>query len=182
MGKGLLLVDVQNEYFSNGKLTLPDIEPALHQIGRLLDHFRATGAPVLHLQHVSSDPEAPFAADSSGWELHERVRPEPGEAVIAKYFPNGFRQTWLLAALQQAQVSELVVAGAMTQNCVDSTVRSALDFGFLVSIAADACAAGALEWDGQPIAADQVHRTFLAALRNLATVAPTSELIAQTTS
>ncbi|MBC7953683.1 MAG: cysteine hydrolase [Rhodospirillaceae bacterium] len=178
MKKGLLLVDVQNEYVSNGKLALPDIEPALHQIGQLLDHFRAIGAPVLHLQHVSLDPEAPFAADSSGWELHERVRPELGEAVIAKYFPNGFRQTWLLSALQQAQVSELVVAGAMTQICIDSTVRSALDFGFQVSVAADACAAGALEWDGQPIEASQVQRTFLAALSKVATVAPTSELIA----
>lgn len=181
MKEGLLLVDVQNEYFPNGKLALPDIEPALHQIGQLLDHFRATGAPVLHLQHVSLDPEAPFAANSPGWELHERVRPELGEAVIAKYSPNGFSQSWLLAALQQAQVSELVVAGAMTQHCIDSTVRSALDFGFRVSVAADACAAGVVEWDGQAIAASQVHRTFLAALRNITTVVPTAELIARTT-
>jgi nicotinamidase-related amidase len=178
MTTALLLVDVQNEYFPNGRLPLPGMDAALQRIGRLLDHFRGIGAPVLHLQHTSPSPESPFLEGSAGWELHERVRPVPGEPVIAKHFPNGFRQSWLLASLQMAKASHLVVAGAMTQTCIDSTVRCAIDFGYPVSVAGDACAAGALEWDGRPIPADEVHRTFLAALATLATVAPTAELTA----
>jgi nicotinamidase-related amidase len=179
MARVLLLVDVQNEYFPGGGLELPAMKEASKNIAVLLNHFRDIGAPVLHLQHMSMSAEPGlFEPYSQGWELHEATAPRPGEATIPKYYPNGFRQTWLLAALQQRCASELVVAGAMTQACIDSTVRGATDYGFRCSVAADACAARALEFDGRSVSAADVQSAFLAALREYVTVASTAELIA----
>jgi hypothetical protein len=124
MARVLLLVDVQNEYFPGGGLELPAMEEASKNIAVLLNHFRDIAAPVLHLQHMSMSAEPGlFEPYSQGWELHEVTAPRPGEATIPKYYPNGFRQTWLLAALQQRCASELVVAGAMTQACIDHRAR-----------------------------------------------------------
>jgi nicotinamidase-related amidase len=180
MTKALLLIDVQKEYFSDGKLPLRGIDAALEPIETLIGWFRANYHPVLFAQHVAhdSDPEAPFAAFASGTELHDRVQPEPQEPVIVKSFPNAFVRTWLQATLQQHCVTELVIAGAMTQTCVDSTARGAVDFGYAVTIAGDACVAGPLEWEGKAIAAAQVQKTFLAALATLMSVSTVAEIIA----
>lgn len=179
MTKALLLIDVQKEYFSEGKLALPGMEAALEPIEALIADFRAGYLPVLFVQHVAldADPEAPFAAFATGTELHDRLQPELHDAVIAKSSPNAFVQSWLQARLQGQGVTELVIAGAMTQTCIDSTARGALDFGYPVTIASDACVAGALEWEGKAISAAQVQKTFLAALAALMAVKPVAEII-----
>lgn len=180
MTKALLLIDVQKEYFSGGKLALPGMEAALEPIEALISHFRAGKLPILFVQHVTldPDPDAAFAAYAIGTELHDRLPPEPEDAVITKSLPNAFVQSWLQARLQAQGVTELVIAGTMTQTCIDSTARGALDFGYPVTIASDACVAGALEWEGKAISAAQVQKTFLAALAALMPVKPVAEITA----
>lgn len=180
MTKALLLIDLQKEYFPEGKLALAGIEAVLEPAEALIGWFRANHYPVLFAQHVGRDPDpdAPFAAFAAGTELHDRLQPEPQDSVILKSFPNAFVQSWLQPALQARGVTELVIAGAMTQICVDSTARGALDFGYAVTIASDACVAGALEWEGKPITAPQVQKTFLAALATLTPVKKVAEIIA----
>ncbi len=180
MTKALLLIDVQKEYFPDGKLALPGMEAALEQIEALIAHFRAGYQPIVFVQHVAldADSEAPFAAFATGTELHDRLQPEPHDALIAKSSPNAFVQSWLQARLQAQGVTELVIAGAMTQICIDSTARGARDFGYAVTVASDATAAGALEWEGKAISAAQVQKTFLAALATLMPVRTVAEITA----
>jgi nicotinamidase-related amidase len=53
----------------------------------------------------------------------------------------------------------------MTHMCVSSTVRAALDFGYMSTVAADACASRDLpDGSGGVVAADAVHRVALAEL------------------
>jgi len=52
----------------------------------------------------------------------------------------------------------------MTQTCVDSTTRAAKDFGFSCTVVGDACATKDLELNGQVIKAEEVQKSFLAAL------------------
>jgi len=56
---GLLLIDLQNDYFPGGKMELTDIMQAAEKARRLLDHFRNTNLPVCHVQHVSIDQRVP---------------------------------------------------------------------------------------------------------------------------
>lgn len=84
--------------------------------------------------------------------------------MIQKHYPNGFRETPLLEHLKQLGVDELVIAGMMTQMCIDTTTRAAADLGFQCSLAHDACATRAQSFGGVTVPAAQVQTAFLAAL------------------
>ena len=89
MKKGLILVDIQNDYFPGGSMELGGMEQAAHNAGLLLNAFRERALPVIHIQHVSMRPGATFfLPNTKGVEIHNSVAPQPGEAVIEKYFFN----------------------------------------------------------------------------------------------
>ena len=60
MPTALIIVDIQNDYFPGGRMTLHDIERAAENAARLLAHFRDTGQKTFHIQHTWEDPSAPF--------------------------------------------------------------------------------------------------------------------------
>ena len=53
----LILVDIQNDYFPGGKMTLEGVEPACANAARLLRHFRDKRLPVFHVRHLAVQPE-----------------------------------------------------------------------------------------------------------------------------
>lgn len=168
MNQALLIVDIQNDYFPGGAMELVGSTEAGLRAGRLLQVFRAKGLPVVYIQHVSTRKGATFfLPGTKGVEIHESVAPRAGEAVFQKHYPNSFRETPLLGHLRELGIDRLVVAGMMTQMCVDSTVRAAADLGFQCALAHDACATRALSFGGTTIPAESVQTAFLAALNGL---------------
>ena len=181
MSTGLLVIDVQNDYFPGGRMEVPGSPVAAEKTADLLRAFRDAGHPVLHLQHVSKRPGATFMLPGTpGVEIHPAAGPRAGEAVLQKHFPNGFRETGLLDALRARGVDRLVICGMMTQMCVDATARAAFDLGFRCQVAADACAARPMTFAGRTVGAEEVQAAFLGALGGVyAKVAPAAELIAE---
>jgi nicotinamidase-related amidase len=174
MSRALVIVDIQNDYFPGGANPLEGPEAAAARARSLLEAFRGSGEPVVHVQHVWDAPDATFMVPGSeGVEIHELVRPAHGETVIQKAHPNSFLETPLEGHLRAAGVGELVVCGMMTAMCVDATVRAAVDLGFDTTLAHDACATMPLEFDGRTVSAADVHAAFVAALADgYAAVAP----------
>lgn len=165
MSVGLILVDIQNDYFPHGNMELEGSEQAGQVAGRLLDFFRAHGLPVFHIQHIATHPGATFfLPDTTGTEIHQSVSPLDGETIIQKHFPNGFRETDLLQHLQQTDVKQAVIAGMMTHMCVDATIRAADDYGYDCLLAHDACATRSLRFGDRVVSALDVQAAFLAAL------------------
>lgn len=165
MKTGLVLVDIQNDYFPGGRMELAQISEAGQKAGELLASFRANSWPTFHIQHLAVREGATFfLPDTKGVEIHECIKPLAGEQVIQKNYPNSFRDTALLEELQKAQTERLVICGAMSHMCIDATVRAAFDLGFKCQVIEDACATRDLEFGGQAIAAMQVHGAFMAAL------------------
>jgi nicotinamidase-related amidase len=163
--RGLLVVDIQNDYFPGGANPLAGPEAAAENARVLLDAARAAGTPVVHLRHVWDEPDALYMKPGTpGVEIHPAVAPVAGEPVFDKAFPNGFLGTPLGEHLRSAGIDELVVCGMMTSMCVDATVRAAVDLGHTVTLAHDACATMDLEFGGRTIPAADVHAAFLAAL------------------
>jgi nicotinamidase-related amidase len=98
--------------------------------------------------------------------------------VIEKAYPNAFLETSLDGDLKAAGTDSLVVCGMMTSMCVDATVRAAVDLGYGVSVAHDACTTMPLEFGGRRIEAADVHAAFLAALADgYATVDSAADLV-----
>ena len=165
MKTALILVDIQNDYFPGGKMELVGSVEASLRAARLLAFFREEHLPLVHIQHVSTRPTATFfLPNTEGVKTHTSVQPLQGETVYQKHFPNSFRETPLLAHLQREQIERVVIAGMMTHMCVDATVRAAYDFGFQCLVAEDACATRVLTHAGQTVDAEDVQRSFLAAL------------------
>jgi nicotinamidase-related amidase len=164
----LLLVDIQNDYFPDGKMTLEDVDTASVNAARLLNRFREKGWPVFHIRHLAIRPGATFfLPDTAGAEIHPSVAPMADESVIVKHFPNSFRETPLLDHLKKAGVTSVVVCGAMSHMCIDATTRAAFDLGFECLLAHDACAARDLSFGSLTVPAEQVHTAFVAALNGL---------------
>jgi len=166
MSKALIIIDIQNDYFEGGAMELHNPIKASENAKKILEDFRKESLPVVHIKHLSADPEEiPFMLEGTkGQKIHENVLPEDGEKVIEKNFPNAFRETELLDHLKKNNITELVVVGMMTSTCVDSTVRAAKDFGFECTVISDACATRDLEVTGETVKAETVHKSYLAGL------------------
>lgn len=119
---------------------------------RLLEAARAAGAEVIHtiirshtsdgrdrsLDHKLSDihihPDAPEG------DVIDALRPLPDEIVLPKTSSGVFNSTNLHYLLRNLGVRFLIVAGIVTDQCVDMAVRDGADLGYLVTCVDDACA------------------------------------------
>ena len=82
---------------------------------------------------------------SWGAAFYEDLAPREGDArefIVTHKRINGFYDSPLETILRAVGARRLIVAGVATHSVVESTVRHAVDMGYEVTVAADACAAG----------------------------------------
>src|SRR5688572_26820180 len=125
MTTALVLIDIQNDYFPNGRMPLERSTEACLKAQEALRVFREKHLPIIHIQHISTRPDAiHFLPCTKGVEFHSDVHPLKNETIIKKHYPNSFRDTTLQAYLTKNKINHLVVVGMMTHMCIDATVRS----------------------------------------------------------
>jgi len=164
----LLIIDVQNDYFPGGKMTLEKAEQAVQNIRKVLNHFRENHLPVIHIRHISTNDGATFfLPDTDGVKINNWVLPQENEKIITKHFPNSFRETDLMNYLQSKKIKSLVITGMMTDVCVESTTRAAFDFGFSNTVIGDATATRNREINGEVVKAADVQKSILAGISAL---------------
>lgn len=146
--RALILIDVQNEYIS-GQLPIeyPPLNVSLPNIARALAAARDAGLPVVAVQQMAPPTSPIFAEGSHGWELHESVRGAAPDLLVQKALPSALAGTGLGDWLRRRGVDTLVVAGYMTQNCNESTIRQAAHEGWSVEYLHDA--AGAISYSNE---------------------------------
>ena len=172
----LLVIDVQ--------VGLIDGLPAyrggevLERITELLTAARAAKAPVIYVQH--DGPEGHLLERStSGWEIHPAISPTEADVVVRKRACDAFFETPLRRELEERGITNLVVAGAMTQYCVDTACRRAVSLGYDVTLAGDAHTTG----DNEILKAAQIiahHNALLdgfGAGDHVITVKPSREIV-----
>jgi ureidoacrylate peracid hydrolase len=71
----------------------------------------------------------------------DAIAPKGDEIVLPKTSSSVFISTNIDYVLRNLGVQHLIVSGLLTEQCVDSTVRDACDYGYLVTLVTDACAA-----------------------------------------
>jgi nicotinamidase-related amidase len=175
----LLLIEMQNDYFPNGRMQLEKSTDACQKVQEVLQICRTKQLPAIYLQHYSTHPDAThFLPGTKGVELHASIQPTKNETVIKKHYPNGFKDTALLMYLVKNQINHLVIAGMMTHMAVEATVRAAYDLGISCTVLSDACATMNLDFNSILIPAQTVHYAFLAALQPMyANVVSTREYL-----
>jgi ureidoacrylate peracid hydrolase len=70
----------------------------------------------------------------------DAIAPQGDEIVIPKTSSSVFISTNIHYILGNLGVKHLIVSGVLTDQCVDSTVRDACDYSYLVTLVTDACA------------------------------------------
>ena len=159
--RALIVIDVQNEYVT-GQLPIefPDVNLSLANIGRAMDAARVHGIPVVVVQNHSR-PGAPiFAKGTNGWVLHDVVASRPRDHHVEKTLPSAFVETGLGAWIAGQRIDTLVVAGYMTHNCDDTTIKHAFDAGLAVEFLVDA--SGSVPYANRAgyASAEEIHRVF----------------------
>lgn len=169
MTTALIIVDIQNDYFKNGKMELVNPDQAADNAAKVLNLFRENNKEnIFHVQHIAADPAMGFfLPDTEGADIHKSVKPSNDEAIITKHFPNSFLQTDLESKLKANGVTDVVITGMMTHMCIDATARAAVELGFNTTVIEDACATLDLSYNGHNVPAEHVHYSFIGALNGM---------------
>jgi ureidoacrylate peracid hydrolase len=99
----------------------------------------------------------------------DEIKPIGDEIVIPKTSSSVFISTNIHYVLGNLGVKHLIVAGVLTDQCVDSTVRDACDLGYLVTLVTDACATQS----------EERHRSSIANNRGYCRQVTTDEIVAE---
>jgi nicotinamidase-related amidase len=165
---GLLVIDVQNycavvgqgehAHIAPGRVP-PDLayyfqridEFVLPNIRRMQDAFRRSSVEVLFtvienltrdgrdrgLDYKISGIDVPKGSADAN--VVEAIAPRGDEIVIPKTASSVFNATNIDWVLRNLEIDYLLLAGLLTDQCVESAVRDACDRGFLVTLVEDAC-------------------------------------------
>jgi len=124
---------------------------ALPNMRRLLHAARAARIEVLHTLIESQTQDGRdrsldykitgFHVPKGCWDAQvvPALAPLPDEMVFPKTSSSVFISTNIDYVLRNLGTRYLIMAGCLTDQCVDSAVRDACDLGYLVTVATDAC-------------------------------------------
>jgi nicotinamidase-related amidase len=159
--RALLVIDVQNEYFT-GRLPVSYPHGSLPNILAAMDAARAAAVPVAVVQHTAPQPDSTvFRPGTPEWQLHPEVASRPREVLVEKRLPGSFTGTGLEEWLRRQGIETVVIAGYMTQMCCDTTARQALHLGFGVEFLSDATGTLAITNGAGRVTDEELHRATL---------------------
>jgi len=163
----LLLVETQNEFMHPGGMFHEGILAVARQNGCLTNLVelarRARGRVLLVYAPIEFSPGHSELADrcgilagvkatgalargSFGARFFSELEPEPSDLIVSdRRGISAFHQTDLDRLLRQRGVRRLAVGGFLTNVCVESTVRSAYDYGYDIIVIRDATACNSVE-------------------------------------
>jgi nicotinamidase-related amidase len=177
----LIVIDVQQGFAEHDaagrKRNNPD---ALDRIVDLLTAFRARGLSIFHIRHASTEPDSVFRPDRTGFQVIPAAQELPGEPVIVKNVNSAFIGTDLEVRLTEGGHKTLVICGATTNHCVETSTRMAGNLGFDAWLVRDAT------WtydrsgpDGDHHSAADIHAMSLSNLSGeFANIVTTREVVA----
>ncbi len=160
MKRALLVIDVQNEYFT-GRLPIKYPQSSLGNILKAMDIAETRGIPVIVIQHSSPEGSKSFARGTNGWELHDEIKEKGCGVLIEKNLPGSFTDTGLEETLKKLGCDTVVITGYMTQMCCDTTARQAFHLGYRVEFISDATGAPDVSNYAGSVTAEELHRAIL---------------------
>lgn len=165
----LIVIDVQNDYFPGGLYPLWNADRTLTSIIAAIRLAKGKGIPVILVQHIA-DPKqgiSPFFNENTaGVKIHPFILEEVAEApVIVKRHADSFFGTDLEKVLAELGITDLLLCGMMTQNCVTHTALSPSASRYGVVILPDCCTT----------VDEMLHGIALHALSTRITLTPSSQ-------
>lgn len=179
--RALVLIDVQNDYFTeDGPLAIqyPNRDESLTNILSAIDLAQEQGMPIAVVQHQYPAGAPVFAEGSEGWKLHPEIASRATDSWkhLVKSYASVFADTDFEAWLRENDVDSIALVGYMTNNCDLATAAAAEPLGIAVEVLSDASGAVHLSNEAGNVSAQQLHETLMVLLHsNFATVATTGD-------
>lgn len=154
----LIVIDVQNWAFAeparaaNASFQECLRHRVLPNLQRIIAHAREAGAEVMYtvienLTHDGRDRSLDYKLSGlfvakGSWEagVVDAIAPADDDIVLAKTSSSLFNSTNCDYLLRNLGIEHLIVAGLLTDQCVDHTIRDAADRGYRAICVSDACA------------------------------------------
>ena len=181
-GTALIVIDVQEAFNEIAASGLQRNNPHAEQnIAHLLAAFRRVGGAIVHIRHASTEPGSPLRPDAAGHAVMPLARERDSEPVIVKSVNSAFIGTDLEHRLRSADITCVLIVGATTNHCVETTARMAGNLGFTTELVADAAwTFDRVSPTGRRYAAAELHDVTLTNLsEEFATIVTTAEVIAR---
>lgn len=130
----LIVIDVQIGLFIRQNPIYKEYE-LLENINKLEIYTRSINVPIFYVQHAN---DSTLIAGSYEWQLHSQLKKKNNDILIQKRHPNTFKETDFQKELQKRDISQLVIVGTLTDNCVGATCIGAKKLGYEVILVTDA--------------------------------------------
>ncbi len=166
----LLMIDVQKTYLED-KDTPEETarwqpfyarmnDTVIPNCARLIETCRAKGIEVIHARiacHKEDGRDRSLSQKKPGFnylllpknredaQIVDELAPVGDEITVEKTTDSALTGTNLRLILRNMDISDVIVAGIFTDQCVSSTVRSLADESFGVVVVDDCCAAATME-------------------------------------
>jgi ureidoacrylate peracid hydrolase len=164
----VVLIEFQNEFCKEGGKLYGGVKGEISRQGtisnavKLAEGARKKGALVIYAPFVFNpqycsehemkgivkavaDGNA-FREGTWGAEIIEELKPKKGDKVVSgKCTLCGFNNTDLERMIKGANIKNVIIAGFLTNFCVESTARTAYDKGYAVTVIKNATAANSAE-------------------------------------
>jgi len=161
MERALLIIDVQNEYFT-GKLPVTYPQGSLENILKAMEEASKNRIPIILVQHTAPQKDSKtFVKGSKEWEIHSEIKNRKYDYIIEKNLPDSFTKTGLEDLLRKRNIDTVVICGYMTQMCCDTTARQAFHLGFAVEFLSDATGTLQISNYAGTISAEELHKAVL---------------------
>jgi len=166
--KGLLIVDVQNDFCPGGALAVPEGDRVVPVINRLLSHFDVVVASKdWHPpKSVHFDKWPPHCVQNTGGaEFHPQLQSDRIQQVFIKgtrdkddgYSAFEATNLDLCAYLKDRNVTDLYITGLATDYCVKASALDATKRGFNTCVVTDAVVAVNVNPDDGKNALDEMQ-------------------------
>jgi nicotinamidase-related amidase len=148
----LLIIDLQLGMFNGERLApIHAGEKLLLHAQTAIGHANRRGISIIYVRHSGPAGHLPEAG-TRNWHIHPAIASRDGGRIVDKRTPDAFHETSLSAELAGEGVSRLIIMGAQTEVCVDTTCRRAFSLGFEVALISD----GHSTWNNATLTADQI--------------------------
>jgi len=192
----ILVIHVQNDYchedgcFARGNSDVSASQKMVPNLNEFLTEARQYKVPIIHIQSIHGkwtnspvwisrhrrkniNAEKMLQPDSWGIEFY-KVIPQPDDYIVVKHRYSAFVDTELDLVLRSQGIKTIIVAGVVTNACVETTAWHGFMKDYYVMVLEDCTAAGsadehesALSSMGKYFAAIATSATALEALRRV---------------
>lgn len=121
MKQALIIIDVQEAFFSDKTNPIFNENMLIENINNLIEIFRKRNELIIFVRHTEAEE---LKKESMKWQVCSKLNFKLEDNFINKATPDSFLDTDLMDILNKNKVFSIVITGLQTDYCIDSTCKS----------------------------------------------------------